>query len=230
MPLLDHFHPPLSRRHPWDSFRLTWAATLASALNQQWLPNGYFADAMVFPIDRHLAPPEGALTNWPNWTPPASTLVMPAVFPTRSEVLIFSHEESRPLAAILLVIPEYKQTPGQRRAFAARCASYLGVGTHMILMDVVTEPQGNLHNEVLRILQADEAFRLPAVSSPYAVSYRAVVDHEKPEVHLWPATFAVGDRLPAMPLEVTEELVLSIDFEATYTEACRSRRLFPPSA
>src|ERR1700730_7171958 len=85
MPLLDHFPPPLSKRHPWDSFRLTWANTLADALNLQWLPQGYFAETMVFPIDPHLAPHEGVLTNWPNWSPPTPALVMPAVFPTRSE-------------------------------------------------------------------------------------------------------------------------------------------------
>ncbi len=43
MPLLDHFHPPLSERRPWESFQTTWAGTLADALNRDLLPPGYIA-------------------------------------------------------------------------------------------------------------------------------------------------------------------------------------------
>jgi len=43
VPLLDHFHPPLSERRPWESFHSTWAATLADTLNQGILPPGYIA-------------------------------------------------------------------------------------------------------------------------------------------------------------------------------------------
>jgi hypothetical protein len=43
MPLLDHFHPPLSERRPWESFHSTWASTMADALNQGILPANYIA-------------------------------------------------------------------------------------------------------------------------------------------------------------------------------------------
>ena len=43
MPLLDHFHPPLSERRPWESFHATWCSTLADHLNQAVLPAGYLA-------------------------------------------------------------------------------------------------------------------------------------------------------------------------------------------
>ena len=29
MPLLDHFHPPLSRTHPWRAFHGAWASAMA---------------------------------------------------------------------------------------------------------------------------------------------------------------------------------------------------------
>ena len=29
MPLLDHFHPPLSLTHSWESFHARWAVALA---------------------------------------------------------------------------------------------------------------------------------------------------------------------------------------------------------
>ena len=43
MPLLDHFHPPLSERRPWESFHTTWASALADGLNRDVLPPGYIA-------------------------------------------------------------------------------------------------------------------------------------------------------------------------------------------
>jgi hypothetical protein len=45
MPLLDHFHPPLSQRRHWESFHSAWASALADALNEEWLPEGFFAGA-----------------------------------------------------------------------------------------------------------------------------------------------------------------------------------------
>jgi len=42
---------------------------------------------------------------------------------------------------------------------------------------------------------------------------------------IWPATFAVGDPLPELPLRLTGDLFVPVDFEATYQEACRRRRL-----
>jgi hypothetical protein len=226
MPLLDHFHPPLSTRRRWDPLRISWANTLANALNGPCLPKGYFAEALVFPISRHLRPPESALAECPTWDSPAPRLVMPAVFPGRSEVLVFSNESSvAPLAAIVVVSPVNKEHLRQRRAMAARCASYLGQGTNLILIDVVTEPPGNLHNEIMGVMQTDEQFRLATEDSPYAVAYGTEISEERAEIHLWPATFAVGDTLPRLPLALTDELSVPVDFEATYMEACHRSRL-----
>ena len=47
MPLLDHFHPPLSQRRHWDSFHAAWAEAMARQLNDQLLPARYFAEAHV---------------------------------------------------------------------------------------------------------------------------------------------------------------------------------------
>src|ERR1700692_2319313 len=47
MPLLDHFHPPLSRTHPWRGFHGAWAAAIARLLNQGVLPPGYYAVPFV---------------------------------------------------------------------------------------------------------------------------------------------------------------------------------------
>ncbi len=44
MPLLDHFHPPLSAERRWESFHSSWATKLADALTERWLPPSYIAE------------------------------------------------------------------------------------------------------------------------------------------------------------------------------------------
>src|SRR5437667_5836045 len=100
MPLLDHFHPPPPRfaapaRH-WESFHVTWAGAMADALNEDLLPDGYFAeehahagarveiDVATFADDRPAGPPGAVATR--TYTPPAPALVLPAAFPDEFEV------------------------------------------------------------------------------------------------------------------------------------------------
>src|SRR5207248_520189 len=52
MALLDHFHPPLSIQRHWESFHTTWATAIADSLNQDWLPEGYFAEEQLHPTAR----------------------------------------------------------------------------------------------------------------------------------------------------------------------------------
>src|SRR4051794_39524786 len=47
MPLLDHFHPPLTPARNWESFHALWAAALVERLNRVLLPPGYFAETQV---------------------------------------------------------------------------------------------------------------------------------------------------------------------------------------
>jgi hypothetical protein len=47
MPLLDHFHPPVSERRRWEGFHGLWAAALVEKLNQDVLADEYFADMQV---------------------------------------------------------------------------------------------------------------------------------------------------------------------------------------
>ena len=47
MPLVDHFHPPLSAERRWESFHSSWATKLADALIERWLPPNYIAEEHV---------------------------------------------------------------------------------------------------------------------------------------------------------------------------------------
>ena len=47
MPLLDHFHPPISERRSWEGFHSLWAAAIVEKLNRDILGDEYFADVQV---------------------------------------------------------------------------------------------------------------------------------------------------------------------------------------
>src|SRR5260370_37766741 len=104
MPLLDHFHPPVSERRGWEGFHGLWAAALVEKLNRDILADEYFADMQVHigsQVEVDVAtleesrPTSGrgngaAAAVAPAWAPPATELVMPTVFPDEIEVQVFS--------------------------------------------------------------------------------------------------------------------------------------------
>src|SRR3954452_20591206 len=72
MPLLDHFHPPLSERRHWHAFHNSWATYLSWQLNAL-LPEGYFAEANVqfgVEIDVVAFEEHPATASQAVWTPP----------------------------------------------------------------------------------------------------------------------------------------------------------------
>ncbi|MGH7169321.1 MAG: DUF4058 family protein [Gemmataceae bacterium] len=241
MPLLDHFHPPLSERRPWESFHTTWASALADALNQDVLPPGYIALEQVhqgaaLEIDvATFTEPAGASSTGSGgtatvprtvWTPAAAPLVLPAVFPPSATVEILSTEGGRTLvAAIELVSPGNKDRAAKRRLFAAKCATYLSRGVGLVILDVVTSRQGNLHNELADLLALDAVFRMPAGHSLYAVAYRPLRAADAEKVEVWPTLLAVGQPLPKVPLSLGAEWCVPVELEESYREACRRRRL-----
>lgn len=242
MPLLDHFRPPLYPRRHWESFHATWAGSLADALNQR-LPETYFAEEFthagvrleidVATYEENVPAPgpssaDSATATLPAavWAPPAPAWSIPAIFLDTFEVRVFAPEGGLTLvAAIELISPGNKDRLEERQAFAAKCASYLCQGVSLIIMDIVTTRHANLHNQTMQLMAAPEDVYLPGEVALYAVAYRPVLRQEKPELDIWPAPFAVGERLPLLPLRLTGDLFVPVDFEAAYQDACRRRRL-----
>lgn len=244
MPLLDHFHPPVQGRLPWTSMHSSWATRLADTLNEQWLPAEYIAaeyahsgpnaEIDVATYERSSATP-AALPNGPStatlpprvWTPPAPQLTMSAAFPESFEVRVFSTTDGglTLVAAIELISPGNKDRAEERRAFAAKCASYLYRGISLVVIDIITSRRANLHNETMRLMEAAPEMHLPADMGLYAVAYRPVLRQERPEIDLWTAPCTVGEPLPVMPLRLTGDLFVPVDFETSYQETCRKRRL-----
>ncbi|MCC6418567.1 MAG: DUF4058 family protein [Gemmataceae bacterium] len=241
MPLRDHFHPPLSERRPWESFHATWASALADFLNQDVLPAGYIAleqlhSGAAVEIDVGTFA-EGTAPSSPNgggtatvprtvWTPTAAPIALPATFPPGCTIEILSTEGGRTLvAAIELVSPGNKDRAGKRRLFAAKCATYLSRGIGLIVLDVVSSRQGNLHNELIDLLDPGAGFRMTADHSLYAVAYRPLQAAGVGRIETWPVPLELGQALPALPLSLAAENCLRVDLEAAYMEACRRRRL-----
>jgi hypothetical protein len=232
MPLLDHFHPPLSEERHWESFHASWATEIMATLNGGVLPPGYFAETQVHfgsrievdvaSIQRPgmSAPPADenggvAVDTWPATT----VLTMPAVFPDEIEVQVVQKSGGPTLVgAIELVSPSNKARPDSRRAFAAKCAAYLQTGVGLLIVDVVTERQANLHDELIDLMKQESAYRFPKATPLYTVSYRPVRTEpagDKIEIRL--AALAVGQTLPFMPLALRGGPIIPIDLELTYT-------------
>ncbi len=241
MPLLDHFHPPLSAERRWESFHSSWATRLADALTERWLPPNYIAeehahlgpsveiDVATFARASSTAGEGGGAvaTAGPKvWAPPAADGVLPAVFPDTFEVRVLSTDTGpRLVAAIELISPGNKDRAAQRRAFATKCASYLVQGISVIIVDIVTNRRANLHNEVLQLMGADEALQLPPEASLYAVAYRPLRRGNGDEIDVWRRPLALGEALPTLPLGLRGDLAIPVDFEAAYAEACQRKRL-----
>lgn len=237
MPLLDHFHPPLSVARRWESFLSNWATRIADALTERWLPPGYIAEEYVHlgpPVEIDVAafdqgvPAEGAVATLGAkvWSPPAADASLPAVFPDTFEVRVLSTETGpRLVAAIELVSPGNKDRPAERTAFATKVASFLYQGISVIVVDIVTNRRANLHNEVMRVMEVADGPGLPTEANLYAVAYRPLRRGASNEIDVWRSPLALGAVLPTLPLGLRADVVIPVDLEATYAEACLRKRL-----
>jgi hypothetical protein len=243
MPLLDHFHAPLYPQRHWEAFHSRWASAIADALNENLLPPDYFAepethaggrveiDVATFEEQEERTPhtgTDGATATLPArvWNPPVPALRMPAVFPGSFRVHVFRSDGGAILVgAIELASPGNRDRDEQRRAFATKCANYLYQGVNLVLVDIVTNRQGNLHNAMVRLMEREQDYLFGADDSLYAVAYRPVRRGEEELIEIWPAALALSQSLPTLPLFLGYELCVPVDLEGTYNEACRRLRL-----
>jgi hypothetical protein len=239
MPLLDHFRPPLAPTRKWESFHTLWLAVLVEQLNGL-LPPRYFAEAQTHfgsKIEVDVATLEAAerseegLENGgggiavQTYAPPRATAAIPAVFPDEFEIQVFRDSGGATLVgAIELISPGNKDRPDTRRAFAAKCAYYLQRGVGLVIVDIVTERQANLHDELMELLR--QPGRFAGTPTLYAVAYRPMhSESASNQIELWTLPMAIGDTLPTLPLWLCGGPVLPIELEGTYKEARKRGRL-----
>jgi hypothetical protein len=242
MPLRDHFRPPLSERRHWHSFHSAWATFLASALNDQ-LPAGYFAEpnvqfgieidvaAFEEPHDNGAAPGEAdeRRSCAAVWSPPQPMLTIPFSPASETvEVLVFSQEGGPRLAGALeLVSPANKDRVASRNAFTSKCESYLTQGIGLVIVDVVTSRQADLHAALVSRLRPGET--TAPRSELYAAAYRPVERNGSSELEIWREALTLGEPLPTLPLWLLGGLCLPAELEATYERTCREHRIAAPA-
>jgi hypothetical protein len=248
MPLLDHFRGALADDTAWTSFHATWAVAIADDLNER-LPEQFRADPYVrsgagVEIDVATFEEKGRTSNGEGlrqqgvgggvatlepqvWSPPEPALTFPVVFPSDFEIrLTTTVWGGRTLVgAIELISPANKDRPESRSAFTTKCASYLYQGVSLIIIDIVTNRGANLHNELMDFMLKDPRFQMPQEAQLYAAAYRPVLRKEQAEIDVWPAQLTLDQPLPTLPLRLTGDLFVPVDFEAAYRDACQRRRI-----
>jgi hypothetical protein len=236
VPLLDHFHPPLSRTHPWRGFHGAWAAAMARLLNAGVLPPGYYAVPFLDrdgPVEIDVATlqdpaPPGTSHAAQPWAPAEPGLAVAVEWSGTDDVRVevFADDgDPRLAAAVELVSPRNKDRPRAREAFAAKCAEYLRRGCGLVVVDVVTPRHADLQADLFVALDAGPpAAGLGGLS---AVSYRPVGREAGGQLLAWPVTLEVGHPLPTVPLWLGGEVPVPLDLEASHAAACADLRIHP---
>ncbi len=123
MPLLDHFHPPLSRQRHWENMHSAWANALRDQLNEV-LPERYFAEVQIS-LNKQIKIDVATFEEGPNGLPSVSrcqrfrcisvrTSVYPCIWsrPTRRRVVLRVLLDSRPHCFAAIVCASGRTTAG----------------------------------------------------------------------------------------------------------------------
>ncbi len=131
------------------------------------------------------------------------------------ELAILVEQDGRLVTALEVISPRQKDLPVIHEQTATRFAKHLQSGVHLGIIDLYPRP-------------ARFAFpRLPAAENgedilpPMAVSYRVGVAAAQGGrmLAVWQRAMAVGQPLPAMPLPLGPDVLVSVDLDGTYGRA-----------
>jgi hypothetical protein len=106
-----------------------------------------------------------------------------------------------------------------------KCATYLQQGIGLVIVDIVTDRQSNLHNEMIHLLRQDDAAAFAEDTPLYAVSYRPGRLETAEQIEMWLHGFALEQPLPTMPLALRGVATVPVDLETTYATTCLDCRL-----
>lgn len=241
MPLLDHFHPPLSTMRPWEGIHSAWTTTIAQQLNQNVLPPYYFAmphitvgvrvEADVVTYRAASSESGNGVVVVQTWAPPQPALsaVVDLVQLPSFEVQVNQEMGSAKLRSVIeIVSPANKDRESPRQASAVKCAAFLQLCIGLLIVDVVTERRAILHSPLIEVLQQSNNLDRQTASDLYAIAYRAVPWSNGGLIDVWPETRTVGAELPAMPLWLEPEVCVPVRLEESYVATCESLRINMP--
>ncbi len=239
MPLRDHFRPPVSKKSSCEGFHATWPTWIVHQLRKQ-LPLGYVAEPRVhlgtlMEIDvgalesdeapRHAVPSgngNGGMAT-ATWTATLPAVAVDTEPPDEYEyeVRVFDVERERQLvAAIEFVSPANKDRPESRDSFVAKCAALLRKGVAVSIVDLVTIRRFNLYAQLMAFVGHPDPVMTADGPATYAASCRWVTKGTRARLEAWSHAVTVGQPLPTLPLWLAESLVVALDLEPSYEQAC----------
>jgi hypothetical protein len=157
------------------------------------------------------------------WAPPRPSLAEETALPDYDEyaVLVFDTRRGRRLvAAVEIVSPASKDRPEHRSVFAAKCAALLQKGVAVSVVDLVTVRHFNLYADLLALIGHADPTLGDEPPHLYAASCRWVRKGKRAILEGWFNALAVGRPLPTLPLWLSEDLVVPLDLERSYEQAC----------
>ncbi len=237
MPLRDHFRPPLTDFVSWEELHGQWPAVIVQQLRKE-LPPGYVAGPKVHAgaqveidvaayerqsaLDPLAAGGEdggGATAVWV--AEPVVRVETDLPEYDEYEVRVYDARQGRHLvAAIEIVSPANKDRPEKRNAFVGKCAALVQKGIAVSIVDVVTIRQFNLYAELMTFLGHPDPTMSVDPPHLYAASCRWVPRGPQAILESWSNALALGQPLPTLPLWLADALVVPLNLEQSYEQAC----------
>lgn len=203
------------------------------ALNE-CLPEDYFAEAQVHAGPRievdvatwNESSSNGGVATMPRTAPKLAVadLTLPATFPPEFGVNVYETSGGSVLVAVIeLVSPGTKDREESRRAFAAKCATYIQRAVGLIVIDIVTSRQSRPFVELMAMIYPGQA--IPDRGSLTVVSYRPVRVADADSLEIRSHSLAVGKTLPELPLALGGMGHVMVNLDACYEDARERSRL-----
>jgi hypothetical protein len=137
------------------------------------------------------------------------------------EVRIYDVSLGRRLvAAIEIVSPANKDRPDKRNAFVGKCASLMRKGVAVSIVDLVTTRHFNLYAELMTFVGHPDPTMKADSPHLYAATCRWLLRGPPAILESWSDALVVGQPLPKLPLWLAEALVVPLDLEQSYEQAC----------
>ncbi len=209
-------------------FHQRWISALTDALNGGGLPPEFIALAeqvtgrpipdVVTLQARSPSGGAGGIAIAP--APPPSARVIQKFerinYAKRADRVVIRHGRGRVVAIIEIVSPGNKDSRHAIRSFVEKAADILSQGIHLVVVDLFPptprDPQG-IHKAICDEF-ADEPFDFLPDKPLTVASY---IGGDLPTAYV--ESVGVGDRLPAIPLFLTEYDYVPCPLDATYDQA-----------
>jgi hypothetical protein len=157
------------------------------------------------------------------WVSTGSVLTVETDPPDEYEyaVRIYDAERVRQLVAVIeIASPGNKDRPDKRNALVAKCAELLRAGVAVSVVDLVTVRRFNLYADLRAFIEHPDPSMRDDPPAVYAASCRWFRRGDKAVLESVAVPLMVGQRLPTLPLWLTEEVAVPLDLEASYEQAC----------